>query len=149
MRLTAADPQALIAAGITGVVILLCTIALVGGARSERERMTYASSQLEEHEQVMENVKITRTVPDLRVNYMIETVRLTQYPDRGLSELEAPVLTEVNPDGKVRIITARKGVFVESGNTLELEGDVEIVERQTPESSETTTAHSSKLTIKF
>ncbi len=148
-RLVNPDPQILIALGLTGAVMAICTIALIGGAKSEKERQSFSSSELEERQQIMENVKITRTVPELHINYTIETQRLTQYPEREWSELVAPVLTEQHVDGTIRVTTARTGVIMKNDHVIEFDGDVEIVEKRSPEQNETVRMTAEKLTVTF
>ncbi len=146
-RILSAGPLELIAFGLSGALIAICVVAMFGGTRSELERMAFEGSQLEEREQIMEDVKITTTVADLQVNYTIESIKLTQYPERGLSKFVSPVVTERRPDGSERIISAPIGTMVQGENTFELEGGVEIVEKSTTDDTETSIVNASKLTI--
>ena len=127
-KITDSNPLALIGVVLLGALIVICIVALIGGSQSMKERMGFVSSQLQEREQIVKIVKITRTNPDLQVNYMIESDRLIQYPERGISKFESPVFTEIYADGRKRVITAQKGTLIESTNLLELVGQIEIVE---------------------
>lgn len=148
-KIAASNPLALIGVVLLSALIVICIVALVGGSQSMKERMGFVSSQLQEREQIVKNVKITRTNPDLQVNYMIESDSLIQYPERGISKFESPVFTEIYSDGRKRVITAQKGTLVESENLLELVGQVEIVERDSANQTEARTVRSSDLVIEL
>ena len=141
--------MALIGVVLLGVLIVICIVALIGGSQSMKERMGFVSSQLQEREQIVKSVKITRTNPDLQVNYMIESDRLIQYPERGISKFESPVFTEIYADGRKRVITAQKGTLIESTNLLELVGQIEIVERDSANQTKVRTMRSSDLVIEL
>ena len=141
--------MALIGIVLLGVLIVICIVALIGGSQSMKERMGFVSSQLQEREQIVKIVKITRTNPDLQVNYMIESDRLIQYPKRGISKFESPVFTEIYADGRKRVITAQKGTLIESTNLLELVGQIEIVERDSANQTKVRTMRSSDLVIEL
>ena len=141
--------MALIGIVLLGVLIVICIVALIGGSQSMKERMGFVSSLLQEREQIVKIVKITRTNPDLQVNYMIESDRLIQYPERGISKFESPVFTEIYADGRKRVITAQKGTLIESTNLLELVGQIEIVERDSSNQTKVRTMRSSDLVIEL
>ena len=148
-KLTDSNPLALIGVVLLGALIVICIVALIGGSQSMKERMGFVSSQLQEREQIVKIVKITRTNPDLQVNYMIESDRLIQYPERGISKFESPVFTEIYADGRKRVITAQKGTLIESTNLLELVGQIEIVERDSANQTKVRTMRSSDLVIEL
>lgn len=148
-KITDSNPLALIGIVLLGVLIVICIVALIGGSQSMKERMGFVSSQLQEREQIVKIVKITRTNPDLQVNYMIESDRLIQYPKRGISKFESPVFTEIYADGRKRVITAQKGTLIESTNLLELVGQIEIVERDSANQTKVRTMRSSDLVIEL
>lgn len=146
-KLTASNPLALIGVALFGALIVICIVALIGGFQSMKERMGFVSSQLQERERIVKSVKITGTNSDLRVNYIIESDRLIQYPERGISKLESPVFTENHSDGRKREITAQKGTLIESANLLELVGQIEIVEWDSADESKARTLRSDNLVI--
>ena len=148
-KITDSNPLALIGVVLLGALIVICIVALIGGSQSMKERMGFVSSQLQEREQIVKIVKITRTNPDLQVNYMIESDRLIQYPERGISKFESPVFTEIYADGRKRVITAQKGTLIESTNLLELVGQIEIVERDSANQTKVRTMRSSDLVIEL
>ena len=148
-KITDSNPLALIGVVLLGALIVICIVALIGGSQSMKERMGFVSSQLQEREQIVKIVKITRTNPDLQVNYMIESDRLIQYPERGISTFESPVFTEIYADGRKRVITAQKGTLIESTNLLELVGQIEIVERDSANQTKVRTMRSSDLVIEL
>lgn len=148
-KITDSNPLALIGIVLLGVLIVICIVALIGGSQSMKERMGFVSSLLQEREQIVKIVKITRTNPDLQVNYMIESDRLIQYPERGISKFESPVFTEIYADGRKRVITAQKGTLIESTNLLELVGQIEIVERDSSNQTKVRTMRSSDLVIEL
>ena len=148
-KITDSNPLALIGVVLLGALIVICIVALIGGSQSMKERMGFVSSQLQEREQIVKIVKITRTNPDLQVNYMIESDRLIQYPKRGISKFESPVFTEIYADGRKRVITAQKGTLIESTNLLELVGQIEIVERDSANQTKVRTMRSSDLVIEL
>lgn len=149
MRRISFSPQVLVTVGLVSALIAVCIFVLIGGAESERERLAFVGSNLKEREQVLENVKITRTVPDMQVNYRIETIRLTQYPEQKIGELVSPVLTETRADGAQLVVTALTGIIDGNEESIELKGDVEIIERQLPENTETTRVNTSKFIVNF
>ena len=149
MRRISFSPQVLVTVGLVSALIAVCIFVLIGGAESERERLAFVGSNLKEREQVLENVKITRTVPDMQVNYRIETIRLTQYPEQKIGELVSPVLTETRADGTQLVVTALTGIIDGNEESIELKGDVEIIERQLPENTETTRVNTSKFIVNF
>ena len=146
-RVFAAGPLGLIAVGLSTALVVICFIALFGGSQSERERLAFEGSDLEEREQVMENVKITRTAANLQVNYMIESVRLTRYPERNISEVVTPVLTERRTNGSSRVIEAPAATFFQSDDLIELTGGVEVIEENSDFDAGATIMNSAKLTI--
>ncbi len=146
-RLIAAGPLALIGVGLVSAMILISFVAMFGGSRSEQERLAFEGSQLEEREQVMKNVKITRTAGNLQVNYMIESSQLTQYPERQVSELVSPRLVESRPDGSSRIISAPMGTYYQGANEIELIGGVKITEIGTDNTQNEMTISAETLTI--
>lgn len=146
-RLIAAGPLALIGVGLVTAMVVISLVAMFGGSRSELERLAFEGSELEEREQVMENVKITRTAANLQVNYMIESIQLTQYPERQISELVSPRLVESHPDGSSRVISAPRGVFYQGDNAIELIGGVTITEIGTDDASTEMIMTAEKLTI--
>ena len=146
-RVFAAGPLSLIAIGLSTALVVICFIALFGGSQSERERLAFEGSDLEEREQVMENVKITRTAANLQVNYMIESVRLTRYPERNISEVVTPVLTERRTNGSSRVIEAPAAIFFQSDDLIELTGGVEVIEENSDRGTGATIMNSAKLTI--
>lgn len=148
-KITDSNPLALIGVVLLGALIVICIVALIGGSQSMKERMGFVSSQLQEREQIVKIVKITRTNPDLQVNYMIESDRLIQYPERGISKFESPVFTEIYADGRKRVITAQKGTLIESTNLLELVGQIEIVETDSADQTKARTMRSSDLVIEL
>ncbi len=148
-KITDTNPLALIGVVLLGALIVICIVALIGGSQSMKERMGFVSSQLQEREQIVKIVKITRTNPDLQVNYMIESDRLIQYPERGISKFESPVFTEIYADGRKRVITAQKGTLIESTNLLELVGQIEIVETDSADQTKARTMRSSDLVIEL
>ena len=148
-KITDSNPLALIGVVLLGALIVICIVALIGGSQSMKERMGFVSSQLQEREQIVKIVKITRTNPDLQVNYMIESDRLIQYPERGISKFESPVFTEIYADGRKRVITAQKGTLIESTNLLELVGQIEIVESDSVNQTKVRTMRSSDLVIEL
>ena len=111
MRRISFSPQVLVTVGLVSALIAVCIFVLIGGAKSEKERLAFVGSNLKEREQVLENVKITRTVPDMQVNYRIETIRLTQYPEQKIGEMVSPVLTETRADGTQLVVTGQTGVI--------------------------------------
>ena len=149
MRRISFSPQVLVTVGLVSALIAVCIFVLIGGAESEKERLAFIGSNLKEREQVLENVKITRTVPDMQVNYRIETIRLTQYPEQNIGELVSPVLTETRADGTQLVVTALTGVIDGNEEAIELKGDVEIIERQLPENTETTRVNTSQFIANF
>ena len=149
MRRISFSPQVLVTVGLVSALIAVCIFVLIGGAESEKERLAFIGSNLKEREQVLENVKITRTVPDMQVNYRIETIRLTQYPEQKIGELVSPVLTETRADGTQLVVTALTGVIDGNEEAIELKGDVEIIERQLPENTETTRVNTSQFIANF
>lgn len=149
MRRISFSPQVLVTVGLVSALIAVCIFVLIGAAESEKERLAFVGSNLKEREQVLENVKITRTVPDMQVNYRIETIRLTQYPEQKIGELVSPVLTETRADGTQLVVTALTGVIDGNEESIELKGDVEIIERQLPENTETTRVNTSKFIVNF
>ena len=149
MRRLSFSPQVLVTVGLVSALIAVCIFVLIGGAESEKERLAFVGSNLKEREQVLENVKITRTVPDMQVNYRIETIRLTQYPEQNIGELVSPVLTETRADGTQLVVTALTGVIDGNEEAIELKGDVEIIERQLPENTETTRVNTSQFIANF
>ena len=149
MRRISFSPQVLVTVGLVSALIVVCIFVLIGAAESEKERLAFVGSNLKEREQVLENVKITRTVPDMQVNYRIETIRLTQYPEQKIGELVSPVLTETRADGTQLVVTALTGVIDGNEESIELKGDVEIIERQLPENTETTRVNTSKFIVNF
>ena len=148
-KITDSNPLALIGVVLLGALIVICIVALIGGSQSMKERMGFVSSQLQEREQIVKIVKITRTNPNLQVNYMIESDRLIQYPESGISKFESPVFTEIYADGRKRVITAQKGTLIESTNLLELVGQIEIVERDSANQTKVRTMRSSDLVIEL
>ncbi len=112
-----------------------------------KERIATAPPSLEEREQVMENVIITRTKPDIQLDYMIESARLIQYPERGVTEFESPKYTEFHHNGFTRMIVANHGILTEDTNILELTGELEITEKDTPDQIEGRTMNSVNLVI--
>ncbi|MYD78016.1 MAG: LPS export ABC transporter periplasmic protein LptC [Gammaproteobacteria bacterium] len=149
MRRISFSPQVLVTVGLVSALIVVCIFVLIGGAESEKERLAFVGSNLKEREQILENVKITRTVPELQVNYKIETIRLTQYPEQNIGELVSPVLIETHADGTQLVVTAQTGVIDGNEETIELNGDVEIIERQLPENSEKKRVNTSKFIVNY
>lgn len=149
MRRISVSPQALVAVGLLSALTAVCIFVVISGSKSENERLEFVGSDLKEREQILENVKITRTVPDMQVNYRIETIRLTQYPEQKIGELVSPVLTETRTDGTQLIVTAQSGVIDGNEESIELKGDVEIIERQLPENTETTRVSTSKFIVNY
>ena len=149
MRRISVSSQALVTVGLVSALTAVCIFVVIGGTKSEKERSAFVSSNLKEREQILENVKITRTVPDMQVNYRIETIRLTQYPEQKIGEMVSPVLTETRADGTQRVVTAHTGVINGNEELVELEGDVEIIEKQLPENTEITRVNTSKFIVNF
>ena len=149
MRRISVNSQALVTVVLVSALTAVCIFVLIGGAESEKERLAFVGSNLKEREQVLENVKITRTVPDMQVNYRIETIRLTQYPEQKTGKLVSPVLTETRADGTQLVVTAQTGVINGNEESIELNGDVEIIERQLPENTETTRVKTSKFIVNY
>jgi len=149
MRRISVSSQALVTVGLVSALTAVCIFVLIGGAESEKERLAFVGSNLKEREQVLENVIITRTVPDMQVNYRIETIKLTQYPEQKIGELVSPVLTETRADGTQRVVTAQTGIIDGSEDLIELKGDVEIIEKQLPENTETMRVHSRNFIVNY
>ncbi len=149
MRRISVSSQALVTVVLISALTAVCIFVLIGGAESEKERLAFVGSNLKEREQVLENVKITRTVPDMQVNYRIETIRLTQYPEQKIGELVSPVLTETRADGTQLVVTAQTGVINGHEESIELKGDVEIIERQLPENTETTRVKTNNFIVNY
>ncbi len=149
MRRISVSSQALVTVGLVSALTAVCIFVLIGGTKSEKERSAFVGSNLKEREQVLENVKITRTVPDMQVNYRIETIRLTQYPEQKIGELISPVLTETRADGTQLVVTAQTGVIDDNEETIELKGDVEIIETHLPENTEKTRVNTSKFIVNY
>ena len=149
MRGISFSPQVWVTVGLVSALIAVCIFVLIGGAKSEKERLAFVGSNLKEREQVLENVKITRTVPDMQVNYRIETIRLTQYPEQKIGELVSPVLTETRADGIQLVVTAETGVINGNEESIELKGDVEIIERQLPGNSEIKRVNTSQFIVNY
>lgn len=149
MRRLSVNSQALVTVGLISALTAVCIFVLIGGAKSEKERSAFVGSNLKEREQVLENVKITRTVPDMQVNYRIETIRLTQYPEQNIGELVSPVLTETRADGTQIFVTAQTGAIDGNEESIELKGDVEIIERQLPENTEKTRMNTNQFIVNF
>ena len=149
MRRISVSSQALVTVGLVSALTAVCIFVVIGGSKSEKERLAFVGSNLKEREQILENVKITRTVPDMQVNYRIETIRLTQYPDQKIGELVSPVLTETRTDGTQRVVTAQTGVIDGNEELIELKGDVEIIERRLPENTETSRVNTSKFIVNY
>ena len=149
MRRIPVSSQALVTVGLVSALTAVCIFVLIGGAKSEKERSAFVGSNLKEREQVLKNVKITRTEPDMQVNYRIETIRLTQYPEQKIGELVSPVFTETRADGTQLVVTAQTGVIDGNEESIELKGDVEIIERQMSENTETTRVKTSKFIVNY
>ncbi len=149
MRRISVSSQALVTVGLVSALTAVCIFVVIGGSKSEKERLAFVGSNLKEREQILENVKITRTVPDMQVNYRIETIRLTQYPEQKIGELVSPVLTETRTDGTQRVVTAQTGVIDGNEELIELKGDVEIIERRLPENTETSRVNTSKFIVNY
>ena len=75
---------------------------------------------------VIENVVIKGVALDTEVNYTIETSTLMQFPEKGLSELVNPRISQIAADGVERILIAESGKYFEDKREVLLEGNVRI-----------------------
>jgi len=148
-RLLSAESSVHITLGLSVAMIAICIVAIFGGSQSEKERLAFQGSQLEEREQVMKNVKITRTAAGLDVNYMIETNRLEQYPERKLAKLDFIRLTVIDQQGNQRVMTAPMGLYDQDSNKIEMLGGVNVTDTNGTDSAVSANLNTEKLTIEL
>ncbi len=97
---------------------------------------------------VIENVEITGVVPDSQVNYTIESIRLLQFPERGISDMTEPRVTQIDAEGYKRVLEADTGRYYEVDQEVSLKGNVSIA-LTNPDQSNTMASTTDELTFKL